>query len=284
MKNSHHLISAHQPKRFLKPLTIMLWMAIASGLAACSGAEEETQLEQPVDALYNTALNTAISGDTGAAAPLFEEVERQHPYSIWAVRAQIMAAWSFYNTNDYPQAVATLDRFIELYPADELTEYAYYLKALCYYEQIVDVERDAEMTLKALEAFEDVLRRFPDGEYARDSKLKADLARSQLAGKEMAVGRFYLKNDHHSAAIKRFASVVKNYDQTNQVPEALYRLVESYLSLGLVEEAERVSAVANYNFPESYWTAEINAVVENPQRSGPQGLLGALADRALSIF
>lgn len=284
MKNSRYLISSALQKHTAKSVLYGLCVAVGLSLSACSSNEEDTQLEQPVDELYNTALNTALAGDTRAAAPLFEEVERQHPYSIWAVRAQIMAGWSFYNANDYPQAVATLDRFIELYPADELTEYAYYLIALCYYEQIVDVERDADMTLRALDAFEEVLRRYPDGEYARDSKLKADLARSQLAGKEMAVGRFYLENGHHSAAIKRFSSVIKNYDQTNQVPEALYRLVESYLSLGLVEEAERVAAVANYNFPASYWTEEINTVVENPQRAGPQGLLGTLADRALSLF
>lgn len=283
MKNSRYVNPCSAVLTSAKHATACLTLCSALLLGACSSSEEE-QIEQPVDTLYNTALNTAFSGDTEAAAPLFEEVERQHPYSVWAVRAQIMAAWSFYETNNYPQAVATLDRFIELYPADSLTEYAYYLKALCYYEQIVDVERDADMTYKALDAFEEVLRRYPEGDYARDSRLKADLARSQLAGKEMAVGRFYLKEKHYSAAISRFASVIRNYDQTNQVPEALYRLVESYLSLGLVEEAERVSAVANYNFPDSYWTEEINTVVENPQRSGPQGLLGALADRALSLF
>ncbi len=253
-------------------------------LSACSASDEDNQIEQPVDELYNLALDTALSGDTKAAAPLFEEVERQHPYSIWAVRAQIMAAWSFYNDNDYPQAVATLNRFIELYPADRLTEYAYYLKALCYYEQIVDVERDADMTFKALDAFEELLRRYPESQYARDSKLKADLARSQLAGKEMAVGRFYLKGEHFNAAIKRFGSVIKNYDQTNQVPEALYRLVESYLSLGLTDEAERVAQVANYNFPDSYWTEQVNLVVKNPDRSGPRGLISSIADRALSLF
>ena len=133
-------------KLWIVPLSMMAL------LSACSGSEEEAQIEQPVDELYNLALDTALSGDTKAAAPLFEEVERQHPYSIWAVRAQIMAAWSFYNDNDYPQAVATLNRFIELYPADPLTEYAYYLQALCYYEQIVDVERDADMTYRALDA------------------------------------------------------------------------------------------------------------------------------------
>lgn len=129
-------------------LRIAACAAMIAGLSACSSQDENAivQIEQPVDQLYNQALDLALSGDTKEAAPQFEEVERQHPYSIWAVRAQIMAAWSFYQENDYPQALAALDRFIELYPADPLSEYAYYLRALSFYEQIVDVERDAEMT------------------------------------------------------------------------------------------------------------------------------------------
>ena len=266
-------------------------MGIFAGLslmmAGCSNSDNadiDGQADSPVDELYNVALNTVLAGDVDLAAPKFEEVERQHPYSIWAVRAQIMAAWSFYQSNQYGQAEASLDRFIELYPADPLTEYAYYLKALSYYEQIVDVERDADMTYKALNAFEDVLRRYPDGPYARDSQLKADLARSHLAGKEMAVARFYMNKGHYAAAIKRFAVVVRDYDRTNQVPEALYRMGEAYLSLSLDEEAMRVLQVAEYNYPESVWTERLIEVVGNPSRSGPQGILGSVADRALSLF
>ena len=263
-------------------------VVMIAALSACSkdNKDEElaSQIEQPVDQLYNDALNTALSGKMELAAPKFEEVERQHPYSTWAVKAQIMAAWSLYEANDYAKAEASLERFILLYPADSLTEYAYYLKALVFYEQIVDVERDADMTRKALLAFEDLLRRYPSGPYSRDAQLKAELTRSHLAGKEMAVGRFYLKQDHYAAALTRFAQVIRDYDRTNQVPEALYRMVESYLSLGLREEADRVSAVANFNFPDSVWTARLNEVYENPDRDGPKGLLGNLADRALSLF
>ena len=261
---------------------------IIVALGACSvGSNDEelaVQIEQPVDQLYNEALNTALSGDPELAAPKFEEVERQHPYSTWAVKAQVMAAWSFYEANDYAQAEASLDRFIQLYPADSLTEYAYYLKALVYYEQIVDVERDADMTRNALFAFEDLLRRYPLSIYSRDAQLKAELTRSHLAGKEMAVGRFYLNEGFYAAALTRFAHVIRDYERTNQVPEALYRMTEGYLSLGLTEEADRVSAVANYNFPDSVWTARLNEVHENPNRAGPKGLLGTLADRALSLF
>ena len=264
-----------------------IFAALSLMMVGCSNSDNadiDGQADAPVDQLYNDALNTVLAGDVDLAAPKFEEVERQHPYSIWAVRAQIIAAWSFYQSNQYAQAEASLDRFIELYPADPLTEYAYYLKALSYYEQIVDVERDADMTYKALNAFEDVLRRYPDGPYARDSQLKADLARSHLAGKEMAVARFYLNKGHYAAAIKRFAVVVRDYDRTNQVPEALYRMGEAYMSLSLDEEAMRVLQVAEYNYPESVWTERLIEVVGNPSRSGPQGILGSVADRALSLF
>ena len=256
-------------------------------LGACASAPDpdiDLQTEKSVSELYNDALDTALSGDLVASAPKFEEVERQHPYSIWSIRAQIMAAWSFYQGNKYPQADASLDRFIELYPADPLTEYAYYLKALIYYEQIVDVERDAYMTHRALAAFEDLLRRYPESIYARDARLKADLARSHLAGKEMAVGRFYLKRGFYGAAIRRFNNVINNYDRTNQVPEALYRMSEAYLSLGLQDEAKRTAQVADYNFPNSIWTNRLHEVIDNPARSGTPGTLDNVVTRALSIF
>ena len=255
------------------------------GLMACSGTPVvDEQIVQPVDVLYNEALDLALADKPKLAAPKFEEVERQHPYSIWAVRAQVMAGWSFYSQNDYGRAVETFDRFLELYPADPLTEYAYYLRALCFYEQIVDVERDADMTRRALAAFEELMRRYPSGEYGRDAQLKADLTRSHLAGKEMAVARFYLMQGYYSAALKRFAVVVRDYDNTNQVPEALYRMIEAYLSLGLPDEAERVVQVIEYNFAESVWTERAVEVLNNPDRSGPKGLLGSVIDGALSVF
>ena len=281
------LVSSSYMRLPLRIIRLGLVAGLVAIVSACSNNSNEdlnAQTEAPVDQLYNEALNSVFNGDVDIAAPKFEEVERQHPYSIWAVRAQIMAAWSFYESNQYTQAVASLDRFIQLYPADPLTEYAYYLKALSYYEQIVDVERDADMTYKALNAFEDVLRRYPNSPYARDAQLKADLASSHLAGKEMAVGRFYLNKEHYSAALKRFAIVVRDYDRTNQVSEALYRMGEAYLSLGLDNEAERVLQVAIYNYPDSVWTERLTEVVENPLRSGPQGVLATVADRAQSLF
>ena len=248
---------------------------IMLALTACAkedSASLELQEEKSVDDLYNEALDAAYAGDLAKAAPLFEEVERQHPYSLWALRAQVMSAWAFYQNNNYAQAEIALDRFVELYPADPLTQYAYYLKALVYYEQIVDVERDAHMTYKAKNAFEELLRRFPGGTYARDAQLKLDLTLSHLAGKEMAVGRFYLKGGFYPAAIKRFTNVVEAYDNTNQVPEALYRLGEAYMSLGLVDEASRTFQVALYNFPHSAWTDRLRSVMLSSDRSVEGGL------------
>ncbi|HBD52605.1 MAG TPA: outer membrane protein assembly factor BamD [Alphaproteobacteria bacterium] len=266
------------------PLIPVIASAVLIGLAACSTPDIPEQVERPANELYDEALQLAKSGEPDKAAPKFEEVERQHPYSDLAVRAQIMAAWSFYQSNDYPRAVASLERFIELNPADPMVEYAHYLRALSYYEQIVNVERDAEMTMLALNAFEDLLRRFPDGEYGRDAQLKADLARSHLAGKEMAVGRFYAERGYHAAALRRFEKVVASYQTTNQVPEALYRMVEVYLALGLVDEADRVGSVAVYNYPDSFWTKELLALAQDPSRKLPKGMFERAIDSVAGLF
>ena len=254
-------------------------------VAACSSKPEvQEQVEQPVDVLYNDALATALNENPEKAAPKFEEVERQHPYSALAVRAQIMAAWSFYEGNDYASAIASLDRFVELNPASEFVEYAYYLKALSYYEQIVDVERDAAMTQLAMQAFEELVRRFPHGTYARDAQLKIDLTSSHLAGKEMTVGRFYLNNQFYSAALRRFHIVIETYDTTNQVPEALHRSAEAYLALGLIEEAGRMQQVAAYNYPDSIWTQRLNELIADPEKLAPKGLFERSVNAVTSIF
>ena len=253
-------------------------------LAGCASPDMPEQVERPANQLYDEALSLVLDGNAEKAAPQFEEVERQHPYSDLAVRAQIMAAWSFYQDNNYPRAIASLERFIELNPADDMVEYAYYLKALSYYEQIVDVERDAEMTLLALNAFDDLLMRYPDGIYSRDARLKADLARSHLAGKEMAVGRFYAERGYYAAALRRFERVVRDHQTSNQVPEALFRMVESYLALGLVDEADRVGSVAVYNYPDSFWTTELLALAEDPERSLPKGIFQRTVESVASLF
>ena len=252
----------------LHSITKLPVLLVCFFLSACSSNQQSEQIEQvnlPVDSLYNEALDAVYSGNPKQAASLFEEVERQHPYSTWAVKAQLMAAWAYFEANDYPRSLVSLERFIELHPAHKDAEYAYYLRALCYYEQIVDVERDAAMTQRSMDAFSELLRRFPDGVYAQDSQLKLDLASSNLAGKEMAVGRFYFRQGYISAAINRFKKVTDEYQSSNQVPEALYRLIASYSVMNLQEEATRSLRVAQYNFPNSTWTkrAEILMGINN---------------------
>lgn len=263
---------------------IMMLMCCCLITSCSSTTDVQEQVEQPVDTLYNNALNTAMNESPIEAAPKFEEVERQHPYSVLAVRAQIMAAWSFYESNDYVRAVAALDRFIELNPASEFVEYAYYLKALSYYEQIVDVERDAAMTKLSMQAFEELVRRFPESNYARDAQLKIDLTRSHLAGKEMAVGRYYLNNQFYSAALRRFKIVIDHYDTTNQVPEALLRSAEAYLALGLTAEAGRLQEVAIYNFPDSIWAKRLAELTADPEKPSPKGIVERSVDAVTSIF
>ena len=271
----------------LRPAALVA-TALGLALAGCAG-KKSTELDtnyvaRDVNTLYALAKARVDQGDWKRAAELFNEVERQHPYSALAVRAQIMAAWSFYEGNDYPRAVAALDRFVELNPASEFAEYAYYLKALCYYEQIVDVQRDAAMTKLAMQAFEELVRRFPQGAYARDAQLKIDLTRSHLAGKEMAVGRYYLNNEFYSAALRRFQIVINAYDTTNQVPEALHRSAEAYLAMGLTGEAERIRQVAVYNYPDSIWTERLLDLVADPEKPAPKGLFERSVDAVTSIF
>jgi len=238
-----------------RPILKRLAAAVAiAALAACSSTDDEPEyVERPVEELYNDAYNAALSGDFDGAAPLFDEVERQHPYSVWATQAQLMSAYSLYQSNEYDDAVAALDRFIQLNPGNPNVDYAYYLKGLSFYERIVDVGRDQRLTREALSAFEEVVQRFPTSKYARDARLKIDLARNHLAGKEMSIGRWYMRQGQYLAAINRFQRVVSDFDTTDQVPEALLRMTESYVALGLIEEAKRTAAVLGHNYPGSDW-------------------------------
>ena len=237
------------------------------GLTACGSGDIEpvadTFSEDPVDLLYNDAHDLMTDGQYQLAAIAFDEVERQHPYSVWATKAQLMAAYSHYQDNAYDEALIALDRFIELHPANRDAPYAYYLRALSYYEQISDVRRDQKMTQLALDALQDVIRRFPETSYARDARLKADLAVDHLAGKEMAIGRYYQRSANYAAAIERFNDVVRNYETTTHVPEALQRLVESYLALGLEAEARRTAAVLGHNFPGNEWYQDSYALLSS---------------------
>jgi len=230
--------------------------------AGCGSTEEDVYVERPVEELYRDAASALEEGRYQDATKLFDEVERQHPYSVWAARAQLMAAYALYRNLDYDEAILTLDRFIQLHPGHERIAYAYYLRALCLYEEISDARRDQSTTRESQEAFREVVRRFPDSDYARDAKVKLDLTEDHLAGKEMNVGRFYLRQNMLNAAISRFRHVVRDYQTTSHVPEALHRLTEAYLKLGIVEEARKTAAVLGYNFPGSPWYADSYALLE----------------------
>jgi outer membrane protein assembly factor BamD len=247
-------------------LALLLGVVLCLGGCASSRGEDEDYVEEPVDDLYNRAMDLLQQGDDRDAARAFEEVERQHPYSEWATRAQLMSAYAFYEANAYDEAVAAAQRFIDLHPGNQDVAYAYYLIGVAHYEQISDVGRDQKMTELALDAFDELIRRFPDSEYARDAEIKADLARDHLAGKEMEIGRYYLRRGEYVAAINRFNNVIDRYQTTTHVAEALHRLTEAYLALGVPQEARRTASVLGYNFPGSEWYQDSYALfAELPQ-------------------
>tara|TARA_R110000796_G_scaffold11478_4_gene38443 strand:- start:26063 stop:26893 length:831 start_codon:yes stop_codon:yes gene_type:complete len=230
-------------------------------LAACSSNEAPEYVERPVSELYNSAQDLLDAKEYQKAAEAFDEVERQHPYSVWATKATLMSAYAYYQDNKYDDAISAIDRFISLHPANPDVPYAYYLKALSYYEQISDVGRDQQMTQDAMQALDDIIRRFPDSKYARDAKLKKDLTVDHLAGKEMSVGRYYQDRQEFLAAINRFKSVLDKYQTTTHVPEALARLTECYLALGLEGEAKRTASVLGHNFPGSEYYSDSYALL-----------------------
>ena len=239
----------------------LLALVLATALTACSGGEEPPPPDLPAEQLYAQGQDFMAAGNFKDAAKSFEEVERQHPYSQWATRGQIMAAYAYYEANHYEDAVSAADRFIELHPGHKDVAYAYYLIGVSYYEQISDVGRDQEMTQKSEEAFNELIRRFPQSDYSQDAELKVDLIRDHLAGKEMEIGRYYQRHRFWLASINRFRAVVEQYQTTTHVPEALHRLAESYLALGMTEEAQSAAAVLGYNFPGSEWYERTYALV-----------------------
>jgi outer membrane protein assembly factor BamD len=240
----------------------------ALALASCASESKDAYVERPVEALYNTAMDDLVGESYGKAAKEFDEVDRQHPYSIWATKAQLMSAYALYEQGNYDESILALDRFIQLHPGHQDVAYAYYMKALNYYVQITDVGRDQRITEDALKTLQEVVRRFPDTRYARDARLKIDLTRDHLAGKEMEIGRYYEIHKEYLAAINRFRAVVDNYQTTTHVPEALHRLIECYLALGLNDEAKRTAAVLGYNYPGSQWCKDGYALITGNGATG----------------
>ena len=226
-------------------------------LTACGGgpkpATDTKYVALDVTTLYNAAQDRLERKQYAEAAALFDETERQHPYTEWARRAQLKSAFSYYAAKDYTKAVDSARRFISTHPGNEDAPYAYYLVAMSYYEQISDVRRDQKTTDDARTALTELVRRYPQSPYADDARLKLDLVSDHLAGKEMEVGRFYERRRRWLAATIRFQKVVDDYQTTSHVPEALYRLVETYLSLGLPQEAKKSAAVLGANHADSEW-------------------------------
>lgn len=246
-----------------KIATLLMLATMSVLIAACANNNEDEldYVETSVEELYNRGVDYLQEGRYSEAYLQFDEVERQHPYSVWARRAMLMSSFSHYQQNEYDEAILAAGRFVSLHPGHRDAAYAYYLIAISYYEQIRDVGRDQRITEQALASLTEVVRRFPESEYARDARLKIDLTRDHLAGKEMEIGRWYQNRDELNAAINRFRTVITDYQTTAHVPEALHRLVESYLSLGLTEEAVATAAVLGYNYPGDRWYADSYALL-----------------------
>jgi outer membrane protein assembly factor BamD len=243
----------------ISPLRTLILATAATGMlltAGCGGKaknRDTAYVARDVDTLYAAAKDRLDRGDVKVAAELFDEVERQHPYSPWARRAQLMSAFSYYVARDYTKAVQSAQRFLSIHPGNKDAPYAYYLIALCYYEQISDVTRDQKITQQSLAALNDIVRRYPNTPYASDARLKIDLVYDHLAGKDMEIGRYYERSGKWLAAVLRFRNVTQNYQTTSHAAEALFRQVESYLALGLPDEALKSAAILRANYPASIW-------------------------------
>jgi outer membrane protein assembly factor BamD len=242
------------------PLKLALLATATTALlltSACAGrggkAKDTAFVARDVDTLYSAAKDRLDRGDTKVAAALFDEVERQHPYSPWARRAQLMSSFSYYVAKDYTKSIQAAQRFLSIHPGNRDAPYAYYLIGLSYYEQISDVDRDQKITTQALTALTEVVRRYPATRYAADARIKIDLVNDHLAGKEMEIGRFYERSGRWLAAAHRFRNVVESYQTTSHAPEALYRMVETSLVVGVPDEAQKYAAVLGANYPGSEW-------------------------------
>ena len=266
------LRSSLPASKFRAGLILSAVAVSALTISACGNRGNRPRLayeERPVEALYNTGYQRLESRRWGDAIDYFQEVERQHPYSEWSRRAILMQIYAHYQSNDYAEAIAASDRFIQLFPGNPSAPYAFYMKALCNFEQITDVGRDQGYAQAALDGLRDVARRYPGTSYAIDATVKIDMVNDQLAGKEMAIGRYYQRAGQPLAAVNRYKAVIDNeaYQRTSHTPEALYRLVEVNLTLGLKEEATRNGAVLGFNYPGSPWYAEAYALLSEDGRT-----------------
>jgi outer membrane protein assembly factor BamD len=255
--------------------SVMPWNGSSSNIEANVKAKEANDpATTPVETLYNNGVDALNGKRYSAAVKEFDNVEQYYPYSSWSTNAQLMHGYAEYLQNHYTDAIPVLDRFIQLHPTNRDIAYAYYLRALCYYEQIADISRDQHATDQAMTALQEVANRFPDSAYAQDAQLKIDLCRDHLAGKEMEIGRYYERQHLYTAAINRFQRVVDDYQTTNHVPEALHRLTEIYLMLGLTDQAKVTAAVLGHNYPGNRWYADTyNQLLADNQIPNAKGQL-----------
>ena len=257
-----------------RSLVLLLGCAVTFSLGACAtgGKKGDTAyVARDVGMLYTAAKRSMDIGDYEQAAKLFDEVERQHPYSVWARRAQLMSAFNYYLSKKYTEAISSAQRFVSIHPGNAEAPYAQYLIAMSYYDQIADVTRDQSITQSAADAFGELIRRYPDSRYAGDARQKLGTINDHLAGKEMEVGRFYQRSGQWLAANFRFRTVVDKYSTTSHTPEALERLVETYVALGIPDEAWKASAVLGANYPDSYWYRQsLRLLIKERNHTGGQ--------------
>ena len=256
------------------PRVVAIAAACALVLPVAGCARNRTKADtayvaRDVNTLYSLAKRRLDQQSYEESAKLFDEVERQHPYSVWARRAQLMSAFSYYMNRDYAEAIQSAQRFLTIHPGNKDAPYANYLIAMSYYQQIADVTRDQKMTQQAADSFNELIRRYPESRYAADARLKLDLINDQLAGKEMEVGRFYQRSGNWLASVSRFRTVVEKYQTTAHAPEALMRLTESYLALGLPDEAVKSAAVLGRNYPGSQWYERAFSLVRRHVPNAP---------------
>jgi outer membrane protein assembly factor BamD len=263
------------PSKLTRPAALLLACAVALPVMGCAknkAGSDTAYIARDVNSLYALAKQRLDKGQYEDAAKLFDEVERQHPYSVWARRAQMMSAFSYYMAQKYPEANSSAQRFLTIHPGNKDAAYANYLIAMSHYQQIQNVTRDQAATQNAANSFGELIRRYPDSRYAADARLKLDLINDHLAGKEMEIGRFYQRSGKWLAATLRFRKVVEGFQTTSHTPEALERLVECYLALGIPSEAQKAAAVLGRNYPGSEWYQRAYKLVSRhvPQ-TAPQG-------------
>jgi outer membrane protein assembly factor BamD len=252
-------------RRFAPLVALALLVLPLGGCDTLAGFwnKDEPQLEEPADKLYNEGLYLLnAKGDLKTAGKRFEEVDRQHPYSDWARKSLLMSAYTYYQAGSYEDCITAARRYITLHPGSPDAAYAQFLIGSSHFEQIRDVSRDQDRTEKAVAALDEVVRKYPNSEYAVSAKKKIEVARDQLAGKEMTVGRYYMERRDFTGAINRFKLVVTRYQTTRHVEEALLRLTEAYMALGIVGEAQTSAAVLGHNFPDSRWYKDAYALVK----------------------